>query len=140
MKKKPGSLKKDALYQLDTHNRIVLRKGGNAVLLHYSEILWIQAKGHYTFFHTKDDLYEIRAPIGDVEEKLKSPYFLRIHRSTMVNLEHIREVKSWLRGDYKVILTNGAELTCSRSFKSNLDEAVVRSGAPSSATPTPASK
>lgn len=50
---------------------------------------------------------------------------MRIHRSTIVNLDFVRELKPWFRGDYLVLLVDGTELRLSRRFRANLSRRFV---------------
>jgi len=55
-----------------------------------------------------------------LEEQLDPARFARIHRSTMINLNRIRELQPYFHGDYKVLLEDGTELTLSRNYRENL--------------------
>ncbi len=59
----------------------------------------------------------IREKISDLERDLPSPQFLRIHRSTIVNVDRIKEMQPLFYGEYAVILEDGTRLTLSRSFR-----------------------
>lgn len=117
-------MKKDVVYEIAEPPRIVIRTSAGAVLLEHAEIQRIEAKGHYTYFHTEGRTFRIRKSIGDVDQSLKGTPFVRIQRAMIVNTMSIREMKSWLRGDCKLILFDGTELICSRLYKSNLESMV----------------
>ena len=63
---------------------------------------------------------EARATLQEYEEQLDPARFARIHRATIVNLDFVRELRPWFRGDYLVQLTDGTELKLSRHYRASL--------------------
>ncbi|MCI0415811.1 LytTR family transcriptional regulator DNA-binding domain-containing protein, partial [bacterium] len=59
-----------------------------------------------------------------LETKLNPKLFARIHRSSIVNLERIKELQPWFHGDYRVILSNGTELILSRTYRKRFQELI----------------
>ena len=57
-----------------------------------------------------------------MEQKLEAGKFVRIHRTTIVNIDRIKELQPWFNGDYIVLLLNGTKLTASRGYKKKLSE------------------
>ena len=84
-----------------------------------TEIDWIEADRNYVRLHVGKDSHTIRERISHLEETLDPELFARIHRSTIVNLNRVREMQQWFSGDYVVILEDGTRLrlqpTLSRS-------------------------
>jgi two-component system LytT family response regulator len=68
----------------------------------------------------------MRATIGSLEGELDPRRFVRIHRSTIVNVDHVREIQPWYNGELVVILRGGRKLTTSRSHRARLDELLGR--------------
>ncbi|HEX6189104.1 MAG TPA: LytTR family DNA-binding domain-containing protein [Pyrinomonadaceae bacterium] len=101
-------------------DRILVKANGHFVLLKTEEIDWIEAQGNYVRLHTSKKQYLVRRKIVELESKLNSKLFLRIHRSTIVNLDRIRELQPLSHGDLNVLLDDGTQLTWSRSFKDRL--------------------
>ena len=101
-------------------DRILAKANGHFVLLRTEEIDWIEAQGNYVRLHTRKKQYLVRRKIVELESKLNSKLFLRIHRSTIVNLDRIRELQPLSHGDLNVLLDDGTQLTWSRSFKDRL--------------------
>ena len=64
--------------------------------------------------------------IGSLESRLEPDRFRRIHRSTIVNVDRIRELQPWFHGDYRVVLENGRELTLSRNYGDRLADLLGR--------------
>lgn len=98
-------------------SRIVVKSAGRMVFLPPDTIDWIQAKGNYLTLHVGGEEYRIRESIQSMERKFSLLSFLRIHRSTMVNINRIREVERWYTGEYIVRLDTGKELTLSKTYR-----------------------
>ena len=101
---------------------LVLKSGGRIVFLRVEEIDWVEAADNYVRIHVGRESHLIRETLQSLEERLNPEQFLRIHRSTLVNLDRIRELQPIFHGDYLVKLNDGAELTLSRSYREKLLE------------------
>ena len=95
--------------------RIMIRSGGRILFLRAEEIDWIAAEDNYVALHVGRETYLLRNTMASMEERLDSSMFLRIHRSTIVNLDRIRELKPLFHGDYSVLLQDGTKLTLART-------------------------
>jgi len=95
-------------------DRLTVAENGRIFLIDIDEIDWIAASGNYALLHTLRRTYEIRQTLTELEAKLNPREFLRIHRSTIVNIRRIKEIQPWFRGHHVVILKNGQELRMSR--------------------------
>jgi two-component system, LytTR family, response regulator len=102
--------------------RMVIKSNGRAFFLKTEEIDWIEAEGKYVRLHVGKDSYLVREAISQIEAQLDAKRFLRIHRSTIVNLDRVRELQPWFHNDYRVILRDGTELMLSRSCRKRLGE------------------
>jgi two-component system LytT family response regulator len=102
--------------------RMVVKAGGRAFFLKTEEIDWIEAEGKYVRLHVGKEAYLVREAISQIEAQLDPKRFLRIHRSTIVNLDRVRELQPWFHNDYRVILRDGTELMLSRSCRKRLSE------------------
>ena len=69
----------------------------------------------------------LRETMAALEDKLDPEQFLRIHRSTMVNLERIRDLEPYFHGDYVLRLADGTRLTLSRTYRERLQQRLGRS-------------
>lgn len=85
-----------------------------------SAVDWIEAAGNYVRLHSEGGTYRIRSTLGGLEERLDPTRFVRIHRSTIVNLDRVREVQPWFSGDYLAILATGDQLRVSRTYRDAL--------------------
>jgi two-component system LytT family response regulator len=100
----------------------VIKAGGRAFFLKTEEIDWIEAEGKYVRLHVGKDSYLLREAISGIETQLDSKKFPRIHRSTIVNIDRVRELQPWFHNEYRVILNDGTELMLSRSCRKKLGE------------------
>jgi len=83
-------------------------------------IRWIDAAGDYMCIHAGDETHVLRGTMNDLEQRLDSKRFARVHRSTIVNLECVREMRPHANGEYFLVLDSGHELKLSRSYKDKL--------------------
>jgi two-component system, LytTR family, response regulator len=102
--------------------RIVVRAGGRIVILRIGEIDWIEAASNYVRLHAGGRDYLLRETMTALEARLNPAEFVRIHRSTIVRVDRIRELEPLFQGDYVVILTDGTRLTSSRGYRDRLQE------------------
>jgi two-component system, LytTR family, response regulator len=102
-------------------DRIVLQDGGATVVLPPSGIAWIEASGPYVVIHAEGRELLVRASLGSMEERLAPRGFFRAHRSAVVNLDFIREIRPLSHGDAVVHLKDGSRVKLSRSRRARLD-------------------
>jgi len=100
--------------QSDYAQRLTVASGGRIVFVPVSDIDWIQAEGNYARLHVSRKVYDVRDTLQALMEKLDPREFVRIHRSTIVNVRRIREVQPWFQGSHIVVLQSGEELRMSR--------------------------
>jgi len=102
-------------------SRIVFKSRGRIVFLPVSDIRWISAEENYVRITTPTETHLLRETMARLEEKLDPEMFLRVHRSSIVNLQHIKEVRTEADGEYAVVLVNGEKLTMSRGYRSRIN-------------------
>lgn len=112
--------------QSATSRRLIVRAGGRVVFLSFDEIDWVEAAANYVRIYVGKQGYLLRRGIGDIAERLDPKQFIRIHRSAIVNVQKIKELQPVNSGEYIVILKDGKELSCSRGYRSGLQELVDR--------------
>jgi two-component system, LytTR family, response regulator len=95
-------------------DRLPVSHRGHVILVSTTDIDWIQAAGNYVRLHVCGQQYDLRGTLASIENRLNPTDFLRIHRSTIVNVRRIKEIHPWFRGHHLVILQNGHELRMSR--------------------------
>jgi two-component system, LytTR family, response regulator len=108
------------------HDRIILRDGGRTVLVDPGQIDWVQAEGVYVRVHSGKRNAVFRRSLAEMERRLAPHNFFRIHRSTLVNLDRVVQLRHASHGDYAVLLQDGTELTLARTrraaFEAHLGE------------------
>lgn len=97
--------------------RLVVKSVGRVFFLKTDEIDWIEAAGNYLKLHVGRESHLIRETMNAIEAKLDPDKFLRIHRSTIVNIDRIKELHPMFSGDYDVVLQTGAKITLSRNYR-----------------------
>ena len=105
-------------------SRILVKQVGFMFLATTTEIDWIEADRNYVRLHVGKTAHTIRERISHLEETLDPRLFARIHRSTIVNLNRVREMQQWFSGDYVVILEDGTRLRLSRHYRDRVEKQV----------------
>lgn len=95
-------------------DRLSIPGNGRISLVQTNDIDWIEADGNYVRIHTGNRQHELRETLSELEKKLDPAVFLRIHRSTIVNVRRIQEIQAWFHGYHRVLLADGTELRMSR--------------------------
>lgn len=108
--------------------RIPVKSHGRISFIHVDEIEWIEAADQYVLIHLKQESHLIRESMNQMETKLPAKVFIRIHRSTMVNLQKIGELRSNKQGETNVVLLDGTSLKVSRNRRMPLQEALLTTG------------
>ena len=96
--------------------RFLVRSAGRVVFLAYDEVEWIEAAANYVRLHAGKTCHTLRGTIGNISAKLPAEQFVRIHRSTIVNVRTIKELQPCNSGEFIVVLQSGKELSCSRGY------------------------
>lgn len=81
----------------------MIKSAGRIVFLRAEDIDWIETVGNYVRLHVGRDSHLLRENMSGMESKLDPQKFMRIHRSTMVNIDQVKEVQPWAKGEYVVI-------------------------------------
>ncbi|HEX9106337.1 MAG TPA: LytTR family DNA-binding domain-containing protein, partial [Longimicrobiales bacterium] len=117
--------------------RLAVRSGGRIVLLRMDDVEWIEARGNYARLHLapspgvvapgagggrepRGPVHLVRETMAALEAALDPERFARIHRSTIVNLERVRELHPLFHGEYVVLMRSGERLTLSRGYRERL--------------------
>jgi two-component system LytT family response regulator len=104
--------------------RILIKSGSRIIFLRKGLIEWVEAQGDYVKFHTGKESHILRETMTAAAERLDPTRFVRIHRSRIVNLDHVREIRPLWGGDYSVLMRDGTELTMSRTYRASLQAAL----------------
>lgn len=109
-----GLLKKTYL------KRILVKSNKRLMIINIDNICWIEAWGDYIRLHCKEKSHVVRQKICDIETQLDPQQFLRISRSAIVNIEHVKELEPLNHGDYLVTLVDNTQLNLSRNFREGI--------------------
>jgi two-component system, LytTR family, response regulator len=104
--------------------RFMIKAGGRLVFLSLDEIDWIEAAANYVKLNVGNTSYLLREGIGRISERLDPGSFIRVHRSTIVNVSKIKELQPCDSGEYIAVLRNGKELSCSRGCRAQLQQLI----------------
>ena len=103
-------------------SRLAVEREGRVTFLKTEDIDWIQADGNYLHFHAQKETYLLRGRISELEKKLAPEQFFRIHRSTIVNLDQVKEFQPLFKGEGVAVMRDGSRLDASRSCSQRLRE------------------
>jgi two-component system, LytTR family, response regulator len=106
--------------------RLVIKMNGHVFFIKAEEIDWLEAEGNYVRLHAGKESYLLRDTISALESQLDPKKFIRVHRSAIVNIDRITELQPWFHGEYRIILTEGVQLTLSRTYREKLHELLGR--------------
>lgn len=96
-------------------SRIPVSSDGKIVFVKTGDIEWIEAADYYAEIHTQNETYLIRETMNHLEQQLDPDKFFRIHRSTIVPLDRIRELEPYFNGEYFVVLDSGRKFKLSKN-------------------------
>ena len=102
--------------------RFVIKTGGRVTFVDADAIDWVEAAGDYVRLHTSEKVHLLRETMSGMEERLDPDRFLRIHRSTIINTERLKELRPYGNSEYIVVLDDGTELKLSRTYRDALDD------------------
>jgi two-component system LytT family response regulator len=101
---------------------LLIKSAGRLIFLQMSELKWVEAERDYLRLHLEKEDHFIRETMNNFQRRLDQSVFIRIHRSTIVNVHQISEIQPLLGGDYSVMLRDKTVLTLNRRSRSNLDD------------------
>jgi two-component system LytT family response regulator len=105
--------------------RLLIKAGGRVSFLRVEEIDWIEAADYYVVLHVGAKTHLLRETIAKLAARLDEQKFLRIHRSTIVNLERVKHWQPQAAGEGFVTLHDGTRLQCSRRRRKAVEEAIA---------------
>jgi len=102
--------------------RIIVTHKDRLIIVPIDTIDWVETYGNYLKLHSGGNTYLIRETMNNLSARIDPGKFLRIHRSTLVNLDRIKEFQPMFGGQYTVVLCDGTELTLSRNYRKSVLE------------------
>lgn len=111
-------------------DRVVLKTGSDIHFVRAADIIWVESQADFIKVHTIGAAQLVREPLQSLEDRLDPAKFLRIHRSSLVNIEHVRKVTPALYGDYTVLMSDDTKLRLSRKNRGKLKRLIARLSTP----------
>jgi two-component system LytT family response regulator len=108
-----GELQRERSYA----DRVLVKSDGRLRFVAVEDLDWVEAADNYVRLHAGNQRHLVRETIRSFQARLDPARFARIHRSAIVNLSRIRELQPTFNGEYTVLLTSGAKLTLSRTYR-----------------------
>lgn len=105
-------------------SRLLVKSAGRITFVSISEIEWIESAGNYLRIHVKGELHLMRETMNSMEKQLDPEQFARIHRTAIVNLDRIKEMRPSMKGEFEVELKTGERLIMSRKYRALLEERI----------------
>ena len=116
-------------------SRVPVKTGGRTVLVDLASVDWMEAADNYVRLHVQQREYLVRETLAALDAQLDPEVFARIHRSIIVRIDRIVEVRPTSHGDAEVVLRGGTRLAVSRTWRHRTRLVYARGGPPDVATP-----
>ena len=100
--------------------QVVVKSRGSMTIVKAPDIDWIEAMGDYACLHSGGRAYLLRERLHILEEEFAVDRIIRIHRSTLVNLDRVTRLDARPFGDYTVTLEDGTRLAMSRTHRTEV--------------------
>ncbi|HVZ66175.1 MAG TPA: LytTR family DNA-binding domain-containing protein [Lacunisphaera sp.] len=107
-------------------DRVVIKAGSDLHFIKTADIVWVEAQADFVRVHTTGAAQLVRETLQNFERRVDPGKFLRIHRSSLVNLDHVKKVTPALYGDYIVLLSDETKLRLSRKNRGRLKQIIAR--------------
>jgi two-component system LytT family response regulator len=104
--------------------RLVVSNAGRVLFVKVTDIDWLEAAGNYVTVHAGRERHMVRETLRGLSERLDPRKFVRVHRSSVVNVERLRELTPWSRGEQLAVLSDGTQLAIGRAFRERLMSAM----------------
>ncbi|WP_342375388.1 LytTR family DNA-binding domain-containing protein [Myxococcus stipitatus] len=102
--------------------RLVVKTGTRTLLVAVDDLDWVESAGNYVTLHVGAETHLLRETMAELEGRLPSRRFARVHRSALVNVDRIVSLSPTLSGDHRLVLRDGQELTLSRTYRARLEQ------------------
>lgn len=107
-------------------DRVVIKAGNDLHFIKTADIVWVEAQADFVRVHTTGVAQLVRETLQNFENRVDPAKFLRIHRSSLVNLDHVKKVTPALYGDYIVLMSDDTKLRLSRKNRGRLKQIIAR--------------
>jgi len=102
--------------------RFAIKNGETLFFVRAVDVNAIEAQGNYVRLNLANSSHLLRDTLNNIESQINPRMFVRIHRRTIVNIDRIKEVQTWARGEYRVVLVTGAHYTLSRGYRQHFEK------------------
>jgi len=102
-------------------SRFLIPVRDKTIVVDAADIDWIEAADYYVTLHTGASSHLLRQTMDEIEKQLDGRRFFRVHRSTIVNIDRVREIHPLFRGDCALVLADGRRLKLSRSRRKEFE-------------------
>ena len=111
---------------VEPSDRVVLKTGNDLHFIRTADIIWVESQADFVKVHTTGAAQLVRETLQNLEQRVPAAKFLRIHRSSLVNLDHVKKVTPALYGDYTVLMSDNSVLRLSRKNRGKLKQLISR--------------
>jgi two-component system LytT family response regulator len=101
--------------------RFAIKNGEKVFFVRAEDVDAIEAQGNYVRLSLANSSHLLRDTLNNIESQINPRRFVRIHRRTIVNIDRVKEVQTWARGEYRVVLFTGAHYTLSRGYRQHFE-------------------
>ncbi len=112
----PAAERPGAARPADPARRLLIKQQGRLFFVPTQQVRYVEATGNYVAIHAGDQIHAMRTTLNQLASQLDPHLFLRIHRSFIVNLSFVKELRPWAHGEYLITLHDGMHLASSRSY------------------------
>lgn len=102
--------------------RLLIKQPGHFYFVATAQVQYLAAAANYVTVHAQAEQHILRTTLGQLEQQLDPAQFLRIHRSFIVNMQQVKELRPWTHGEYLLTLHDGTHLNSSRGYAENLQQ------------------
>ena len=101
--------------------RLLVQGGERSVLLPLARVDRLESSRNYVALHVGRETFRVRSTLDRLEQRLDPRRFVRVSRTAIVNVDRVAELQPWSHGDWVIVLTDGAKVRLSRTFRDRLE-------------------
>lgn len=109
-------------------DRFTVRSRNRIYFVDAEDVQWIESEGDYVALHDGEDVHLVRKTMKELERRLDSEQFRRVHRSYIVNMDYVEELRPLDHGTYQLIMAAGTPLKSSRGYSENVERLIEEGG------------
>ena len=101
-------------------NRLIVKEAGKVYFIELGDVYWIEAYDYYVKIHVKGRFHLLRKSMKKLEALLPNEHFIRVHKSSIINLQYIKNIRILPNGESEILLESGEKVKVSRSYKNSI--------------------